>query len=259
MDRRFSDAEVAELLSAAAQRQSGGGKEGWTTDQVLAMAAELGIDGDSVRAEFARTSPAKEQVGGTTELIPGLAGGIGVPKGVVFRRRMLGQLPGHALDDVAEDARRTFNKVKRLERRPDELMVEGTFEGAEASAFVEVGPKYSSVEMSIEFGRRSRTINILLQATAFFFALMIATNQYGPFFENFVVPLVMFSAIAFGLSVLIANLTSRRIIAKAERAFELQANRAARMLYVAHPDLVDEANAQRTDSTGLHSRLRPQV
>ncbi len=259
MDRRYSDAEVAELLSAAAQRESGGGKDGWTADQVLAMAAELGIDGDSVRAEFDRSKPAKEQSGGTTELSPGLSGGIGVPKGVVLRRRLKGQLPGHALDDVAEDARRTFNKVRRLERRPDELLVEGTFEGTEASVIVEVGPRYSSIEMHIEFTRRARIIHYALQVTAFFVALMIATNQYGPFFENFVIPLVILSVIAFGLAAVIATVTSRRIVARAEKVFELQSNRAARMLYVTSALIVDEEPGSQKETSGLHARLRPQA
>ena len=258
MDRRFSDAEVAEILSAAAQREEGGGKEGWTSDQVLAMAAELGIDPESVRAEMVRSRPAVEPAGGTTELIPGRFPGVGAPKGLHFRRRMRGALPEHALDDVAEDARRSFTKLKRLERRPDELIVEGTFYDADATVFVEVGPKYSSIEFRLDFGRLARVVHIVWQIVGFMFTMYVWTSSHTTGGPWVFIPLLIFSAFAYLLSLLTVGIACRRTVARAEKAFELQSNRAARMLYATHPELAAESDAAH-EQAKLQTRLRSQT
>jgi hypothetical protein len=114
MERRFTDAEVTEVLSAAAQRQAGGGKEGWTADQVLAMAAELGIDPEHVKPVLGSHGASAVQPSGTTEIVPSGSVSVGAPQNIVLRHRIRKRVPSAAIQDAADDARRMFRRVRRI-------------------------------------------------------------------------------------------------------------------------------------------------
>ena len=256
MERRYTDSELAEILAGASNRQAGGGQDGWSVEQVYAMAAELGIDPDNVRRELARHSTVEEPAVGTTETIPNMTIAVGGPKGLTLRRRMRGELPTVAIEDIAEDARRSFGKIRRLESRNDELLVVGTIEGADAELTVEAGPKFSVMSMSLRFLRIGRWIHGLVQ----FLVALIVLFGFGPnggSFIDLLIPWLAYGGIGFGVATALTFLVARSARVKAERAFELQANRAARMLNASLPDSAQiDSSASIEPDSDLNKRLR---
>ena len=255
MERRYTDSELAEILAGASNRQSGGGQEGWSVEQVIAMAAELGIDSDNVRSELARRSAIPEPKAGTTETIPNMSLTVGGPKGLTLRRRMQGELPTIAIEDIAEDARRSFGRIKRLESRNDELLVIGTVEGADAELRVEASSKYSVMSMSLQFTKIGRWIHVVTQLVIAMFAVfVIAPSSIIAFyfFTSWLMVAALGSLVATGLTFLVA----RNARVKAEKAFELQANRAARMLSATSVDSSQGATETPERSSDLNKRLR---
>lgn len=252
MERRYTDSELAEILAGASDRQAGVGQDGWSVEQVIAMAAELGIDPESVKRELAVRNVATEPVAGTTETIPNMTLAFGGPKGVTLRRRMQGELPTIAIEDIAEDARRSFGKIKRLESRNDELLIEGTIEGADAELTVEAGPKYSVMSLSLKFLKIGRWIHGFMQMLVAVIVLFgVGQYAYGPM--SLFLPWLMYGLFGFAIGTGLTFLVARNARAKAEKAFELQANRAARMLNASLP--ASESESSQTDPA-LDQRLR---
>jgi hypothetical protein len=227
MERRYTDAEVAELLSAAAQRQSGGGKEGWTAEQVLAMAGELGIDRELVRTQIAASELDATALASTTEIIPSSALSFGAPRNVTLRRRVRGRVPEYAIEDAAEDARRSLSKVRRLEVRQDELIVEGSYPGVQAVLYIESNPSHSVISLSLDNRRCARWIHVVSQAIVLFFSGMNYIGQVS-WAGWFFVLLALFASLAFGIGSLLSFIVARTARMKAEKDFGLISHRVAR-------------------------------
>ncbi|MCH7945080.1 MAG: hypothetical protein IIC73_03575 [Armatimonadetes bacterium] len=254
MERRYTDSELAEILAGASKRQAGGGQDGWSVEQVMAMAAEIGIDSESVRRELAQFATASEPSAGATETIPDPRLEIGGPKGLTLRRRMRGELPTIAIEDAAEDARRSFSKIRRLESRNDELLVEGSIDGADAEFSVESGTKYSTMSLTLRFTRIGRWIHGVTQSLVAVYVVINSTNSWISYWQItwFVLAVIGFLA-GTGLTLLVA----RSARAKAEKGFELQANRAARMLSATATAVSGvEPSKQETSDQQLDHRLQ---
>jgi len=227
MERRYTDAEVAELLSAAAQRQSGGGNEGWTAEQVIAMAGELGIDKDIVGSQIAADDVENAHLVNTTEVLPSKGVTIGAPRNVALRLSIRGQVPASAIEDAAEDAKRSFTKVKRLEVRNDELVVDGAYPGVEARLYIESNPTHSAVSLSLDNRRSSSWIHLVTQAIVLYIggALTVSGVSSALWFFVFI---ALFAAIGFGIGSLLTAIVTRKARQKAEKDFELISHRVAR-------------------------------
>lgn len=255
MDRRYTDSELAEILAGASNRQSGEGQDGWSVEQVYAMAAELGIDSENVRSELAQSSPTLENTVGTTETIPNTSLVVGSPKGLTLRRRMKGELPTIAIEDIAEDAKRSFSRVKRLESRNDELLVEGSIAGADAELTVEAGSKYSVISLSLRFTKIGHWIHSVTQLIALLIAFTTVATTYGASSADFFFAWFLFGLGAFVCGTGISFFVAKSARASAEKAFELQANRAARMLNASSAEPSQLETAKEADSN-LNKRLR---
>ena len=254
MERRYTDSELAEILAGASKRQAGGGQEGWSVEQVMAMAAEIGIDPESVRQELAQHRAAPVLSTGATETIPDARLEIGGPKGLTFRRRMQGELPTIAIEDAAEDARRSFTKIRRLESRNDELLVEGSIDGADAEFRVESGPKFSTMSLTMRFTRIGRWIHAVTQLFVVFFVAIVSLSSATTYW---ILLWIVLGPVGFLAATGLTFIVARTARVKAEKGFELQANRAARMLSAtASTGTSVEPSKQETSDQQLDRRLQ---
>jgi hypothetical protein len=227
MDQRYTDSEVAELLSQAAQRQSGGGKDGWTADQVLAMAEELGIDRDHVRTLIAAKAAPTFGAPSASEVLPSSSPSYGSPRNVTLRRRIRGRVPTPAIEDAAEDARRCFNKVRRLELRTDELIVDGSYPGVVANLYIESNATHSTVSLSLDYRRAARWSHFISQAVILYSAgAAYIGNVSGPGW--FFAILAFYTVLAFLVGTLVTFVVGRQARQRAEKDFEMLARRLTR-------------------------------
>jgi hypothetical protein len=190
------------------------------------MAVELGISEDLVAAELARRA-GQVEAEASTEVVQSRARPLGYPSNLVLRRKIKGQIAPFLIEDTAEDVRRLFSKVTWLECRPDELVVEGSYEGAQARLYVEANSTHSLTTFELDFGRRSRWIHLWTQVTMLFLACSIfigELNSTGDLLEL----LFLVALLAFFIGWGIASLSSRSVRTRACKDFETIAHRAAR-------------------------------
>ena len=135
------------------------------------------------------------------------------------------------------------------------LLVVGTVEGADAELTVEAGPKYSVMSMSLRFTKIGRWIHVVTQLVIAMFAVfVIAPSSIIAFyfFMSWLMVAALGSLVATGLTFLVA----RNARVKAEKAFEIQANRAARMLSATSVDSSQGVTETSERSSDLNQRLR---